>query len=268
MTEFSIDATQLEEFRVSGYVKFRNAIPRDRVDRVRDALAQLTRSVAERIAIKVRDDVDTGYLIDSVLPEIYAMNPQAGGFIFDTISSHSSLYALYHSPSILTAASRFLGVDEAEIVENRPNFILQIPQDRQRINGWHQESPYMSEFFSPEKTLFVWIPVSETTIDRGAIWVVPGSHLDGTLPHQTNSFGEHMDRDWDENGEAFLKKSQFEVEKARQIEGSLGDMVVLDFNMVHKSGLNHAPATRLTGILRLGAYTGRGYLPKYDIAIA
>ena len=110
--------------------------------------------------------------------------------------------------------------------------------------------------------------MSETTAGNGAVWVVPGSHVDGELPHQTNAFGQHMDRDWAENCEAFLQKSQFAVEKAIQIEGTVGDMVILDFNLVHKYGLNSGPATRLTGVFRLGAYTGRNYLPNYDIALA
>ena len=265
MTDFSIGATQLDEFRTNGFVVLRSAIPRQRVTRVRDALARIICTMADRVGIAVAGDVDSDELIDTVLPKIYAANPRAGGFVFDTISSHSCLYALYHWPPILSASARLLGVEEAEMVENRPNFILQAPGDCRRINGWHQESPYMSDFFSPEKTVFAWIPMSNVTAECGAIWVVPGSHRDGMLPHHTNAIGGHMDRDWDENGEAFLKKSQFEVDKAIQIDGAIGDLVILDFNVVHKRGLNAGPTTRLTGIFRLGAFTGRDFLPKYGL---
>ncbi len=42
-------------------------------------------------------------------------------------------------------------------------------------------------------------------------------------------------------------------------------MIAADFNMIHKSGLNAGPATRLRTILRDGSYTGRNFPPKYEL---
>lgn len=266
MTDFTPDPRCADEFREQGFVKFPNAIPQDRINLVRTSLARLTYQVAKRIGIPqvAGDDVDT--LINCVLPEIYRTNPKAGGFIYDAINAHSSVAALYDHPCVVDISASLLGVDDMEIVKHGPNFVVQISGDDRNINGWHQDSGYYCDFLSAEKSTIIWIPVSDIARDGGAIWVVPGSHRIGALSHDANDFEERKQRDWDENGEAFLDKSLFELDNARQIEAKIGDLIALDFNLVHKSGQNTGATTRLTAILRLGSYMGRNFLPKYGLS--
>ncbi len=266
MSDFSPEPSHLDEFRRNGFVKLPDIVPPDRIRSVRASLARLTYEVAKSIGIPHVADVDVDALIDRVLPEIYRTNPRAGGFIYDTINAHSSVAALYDHPCVLDVAASLLGVDDMEIVKHGPNFVVQIGGDDRNVNGWHQESGYYCDFLSAEKSMFVWIPVSDIALDGGAIWVVPGSHSGGPMPHHANDFDDRKDRNGDENGEAYLNKSLFETDKAIQIEARAGDLIALDFNLVHKSGNNTGPATRLTAIMRLGSYMGRDFLPKYELS--
>lgn len=268
MTDFTPDPRSADEYLERGFVKISNVVSQAQVNLVRASLARLTYEVASRIGIPhvAGDDVDA--LINCVLPEIYRTNPRAGGFIYDAINAHSSVAALYDHPCIVDLSASLLGVDEMEIVKHGPNFVVQISGDDSNINGWHQESGYYCDFLSADKSMFVWIPVSDIALDGGAIWVVPGSHRDGALSHNANDFDERKQRQWDENGEAFLDKSLFELDNAQQIEAKTGDLIALDFNLVHKSGRNTGATTRLTAILRLGSYMGRNFLPKYGLPAA
>ena len=266
MAELNPVPSLADDYQRDGFIKYSNVIDPDRVRRVRVALARMTYDVARSIGIPHVSANDVDALIDCVLPEIYRTNLRASGFIYDTINAHSSVAALYDHPCVVDISAALLGADDMEIVKHEPNFVVQISGDDRNINGWHQESGYYCDFLSAEKSMFVWIPVSHIPFDGGAIWVVPGSHRDGALSHCENDFDERKNMDWDENGESFLNKSLFDVDNAVQIEASIGDLIALDFNLVHKSGHNTSPATRLTAILRLGSYMGRNFLPKYKLS--
>lgn len=262
--EFLVEPRHVDEFQRNGFTKFSNVIAPDYTRSIRASLARLTAEVARRIDLpNVAGDDDA--LIDRVLPDVYRANPRAGGFIYDTINAHASVWALYNHPSIVDIAASFLNVDDTRIVKHGPNFVVQIGGDDRNMNGWHQESGYYCDFLSAEKSVLIWIPVSDIDLDGGALWVVPESHRGGALAHRGNAFDGRKDRDWDENGEAFLAKSQFQADRAVQIEARAGDVIAADFNTIHKSGLNAGPATRLRAILRVGSYTGRNFLPKYEL---
>jgi phytanoyl-CoA hydroxylase len=46
---------------------------------------------------------------------------------------------------------------------------------------YHQDSPYFS--IEPKSLVTCWIALDDTTIENGCLWVVPGSHRLGALPH-------------------------------------------------------------------------------------
>ena len=46
---------------------------------------------------------------------------------------------------------------------------------------YHQDSPYFS--IEPMALVTCWIALDDTTIENGCLWVIPGSHQAGALPH-------------------------------------------------------------------------------------
>ena len=51
---------------------------------------------------------------------------------------------------------------------------------------YHQDSPYFS--IEPMSLVTCWIALDEVTIENGCLWVVPGSHRLGPLPHSERWF--------------------------------------------------------------------------------
>jgi ectoine hydroxylase-related dioxygenase (phytanoyl-CoA dioxygenase family) len=104
---------------------------------------------------------------------------------------------------------------------------------------WHQDNGYNSlrtEHFQ------VWIALTETRNRNGGLWLAPGSHRRGLLPHAQVS-GAQIE-------------VQAEVGDSLCIDATAGDMIVFSSLMLHRTGPNEADSTRV-------AYVAE-YMPLSD----
>jgi ectoine hydroxylase-related dioxygenase (phytanoyl-CoA dioxygenase family) len=104
---------------------------------------------------------------------------------------------------------------------------------------WHQDNGYnrlRTEHFQ------CWIALTETRNQNGALWLAPGSHRRGLLPHERVSGAQIEVR--------------AEVGETLCIDATAGDMVVFSSLMLHRTGPNEADSTRV-------AYVAE-YMPLSD----
>jgi len=110
---------------------------------------------------------------------------------------------------------------------------------------WHQDNGYnqlRTQHFQ------VWIALTETRNQNGALWLAPGSHKRGLLPH------------------TLVSGAQIEVQapvgEPLCIDATVGDMIVFSSLMLHRTGPNEADSTRV-------AYVAE-YMPMtdYDYRVA
>ncbi len=53
---------------------------------------------------------------------------------------------------------------------------------------WHQDNGYTP--VDPEQYLTCWLALTDATLENGCIWVLPGSHKQGTLRHEDSPLGK------------------------------------------------------------------------------
>jgi phytanoyl-CoA hydroxylase len=93
---------------------------------------------------------------------------------------------------------------------------------------WHQDTGYA--FAEPQwGSLTCWIPLVDVTLENGCMWVVPGAHRHGTLPHWETPIGL-VCKDDDEG--------------AITVEMKAGDLLVFAGLTPHKSGPNLSQGVR------------------------
>jgi len=85
---------------------------------------------------------------------------------------------LVKHPIYLDMCRAFIGPD-ADLYYNQ---ITTKYPERGKIFGWHQDSGYTTTNATPYITC--WTAITDATIDNGTIWVIPGSHKWGILPHE------------------------------------------------------------------------------------
>jgi len=86
---------------------------------------------------------------------------------------------------------------------------------------WHQDNGYAP--VEPEEYITCWIALEDATIENGCIWVLPGSHKQGTVPHKETPIG---------------MQCYFGDQPGTPVPLKKGGMVVFSSLLFHRSGPN------------------------------
>ncbi len=85
--------------------------------------------------------------------------------------------AFCRSEPYLDLCRAFIGPD-ADLYYNQA--VLK-PPGKGKSFGWHQDSQYI--ITDPLEYITCWTPISRATVDNGTIWILPGLHKQGLIPH-------------------------------------------------------------------------------------
>ncbi|GIS65871.1 MAG: phytanoyl-CoA dioxygenase [Rhodospirillaceae bacterium] len=80
------------------------------------------------------------------------------------------------SPMLLDVIESLLGPDIKLLTDQ---LFIKPPGGMEKT--YHQDSPYFP--IRPMELVSSWTALDDVTLDNGCLWVVPGSHLGGALPH-------------------------------------------------------------------------------------
>jgi phytanoyl-CoA hydroxylase len=157
-------------------------------------------------------------------------------FIGAAHKSSAVLAEICHAPIYLDAAAKLIGPD-ADLYYNQ--VVIKSPQPGGHF-GWHQDSGYTTT--TPLAYITCWTAISRTTVENGCIWIIPGSHHRGLLPHQHNVRDESHDAVMDNEDGAI------------PVELAPGQVAIFSSLLLHKSGPNLSRGNRF------------GYVPQYHHA--
>jgi hypothetical protein len=107
------------------------------------------------------------------------------------------------------------------------------PQARTEL-PWHQDNGYTP--LIPEEYVTCWVALDDARIDNGCIWVLPGSHLHGTIAHHAGPGPFRVGHDGDDEG------VPVPVER--------GDVIVFSSLIMHRSGPNTTDEHRRAWIIQ------------------
>ncbi len=139
------------------------------------------------------------------------------------------------APIYLEACAKLIGPD-ADLYYNQA--VIK-PPEMGKSFAWHQDSGY--KVTKPLNYITCWTAVTRTFVGNGCIWVIPGSHKLGLLPHIYNHESREM-----------LPEVKDES-TAIPVEMKAGQVAIFSSLMLHKSGPNVSNEIR------------RGYVPQYHV---
>ena len=103
-----------------------------------------------------------------------------------------------------------------------------------RRKPWHQDWAYWSDMDPRQVT--VWTAIDPATRANGCMQVLPGSHLDGVLPH-------HQAEDF------MIDEAGLDHGRIRFVEMEPGDVLFFHVLLLHASDPNDSPDARLAAIV-------------------
>lgn len=175
--------------------------------------------------------------------------PLAGTYRHKSHLLFTWLDALVRHPAVLDAVEDVLG--SPDLMVWNTNFFIKEANDPAFVS-WHQDSTYWG--LSHSDIVTAWIALSDSTIESGALRVVPGTHVRDQLPHRDT-----------QNKDNLLSRGQevmVEVDEADTVSLPLraGEASLHHVRLVHGSEPNRSPDRRIGFAVR--------YIPTYVRQIA
>ena len=102
---------------------------------------------------------------------------------------------------------------------------------------WHQDNGYTP--LVPEEYLTCWLALDDADLDNGCLWVIPGSHGRGTLPHHN-----------DERGGPFRVGHAGPEDDGIPVPVPRGSVLAFSSLLMHRSGPNGTDRRRLAWIIQ------------------
>lgn len=148
--------------------------------------------------------------------------------------NHGYVYDLLTHPTLVQIAVDLLGPN---VIGWGSHFFCKLPEEAKPVH-WHQDV-----FFWPmshSKSITIWLAIDDTDEDNGCVLFVPGSHLQGLLPHH------------DSSDDVLGKQAEYDVDSSQVIPSPLlaGQASVHADLVVHGSNPNLSTRRRCGLTLR------------------
>jgi ectoine hydroxylase-related dioxygenase (phytanoyl-CoA dioxygenase family) len=150
----------------------------------------------------------------------------------------AAVHELVVAPAIVEPVSDLLGPD---LLCRSTSLFIKEPGDAAYV-AWHQDAAYWE--LDPPDVATAWVALTESTVENGALRVIPRSHRGPVLPHGVIDDPYNMLS----RGQAITAP----VDEGSAVTFTLapGEMSIHDIRLTHGSGPNRSPARRIGVAIR------------------
>jgi ectoine hydroxylase-related dioxygenase (phytanoyl-CoA dioxygenase family) len=213
-----------------GYVIVRGAVPLTILGEVREALSDGLMKIGEPTERASLDDL------------LFRREAQDHDHVYQAsnfVGSSMAAYRLIAHSDVTGIVEEVTGAGNLHVMPMTVS--IQFPDDPRYDYKWHQEGSFYP--WAP-RVINAWVPlVRPTSVNSGTMFVLPGSHRRGQRSAETYYSHQKFRQ---------MECGVTDEETAREVpmELELGDFVIFDADLVHRSELNHSSLPRLVCILR------------------
>lgn len=251
--------TQVAEFHRNGVLVLNGFYDLERDIRpIQKAIYEIIGMVITNYDLPIRRPVFSPECFDSGFQQLIAINRAHGSEVYDAVKQIPAFIRLVGHPvherlfrELRPGSSPAVAAGGYGIRIDNPN------EDRFRTN-WHQEYPAQLRSLDG---LVYWSPLVPITEELGPVVFCPGSQIEGAIPVYTR------DKNNPEKSGAYsltLKDEENLLKKYPHVNPltNPGDLVIVDFLVLHASGYNRSERSRWSMQLRYFNFaepTGRAH---------
>jgi hypothetical protein len=206
-----LDADAVRRFRTRGYVVVPDLFDEDECRRIADRIEQ----AAFELALGEATDGPLSYR-----PMMHLGDP--------------ALAAVATDPRWAGVVQPLLGTGDVRLYWEQA---VAKPAEARTELPWHQDNGYTP--LVPEEYLTCWLALDDAEVDNGCLWVIPGSHHEGTVPHRN-----------DERGGPFRVGHAGPAADGVPVPVARGSVLAFSSLLMHRSGPNVTDRRRLAWIIQ------------------
>ena len=238
----NINKKHVHHFRKEGYLYIKDAFKKKDLKNLENSIILSLKKILKQKKIFIKKNN-----FNNQLAELRNKNPKIFAEYFDTLQTMSLIYSLLARKEILNLMQKLLGVSKVYITLTDVSIRLDAPNDERNKLGWHQDSSYYRQNTSGKNGIVLWTPlINQIKKEIGPLQFLKNSFHLGPLnikkKKKNTKFGSKK-RNISKN--LLNKYTQiFEPEMNR------GDILLLNLDMVHRSGNNLSNKFRISMIGR------------------
>lgn len=179
--------------------------------------------------------------IQQLISELYKKDKKIFFKFYSSIQNNHQVYKLASSQKLIGAVSNLLNINRDSIFLGDLTMRVDNPGTSTAAIGWHQESTYYSEIKDFKKSILVWFPILDISIDGGGLQFIPGSHIGKKRKFKFDL--KKKDYIYPELDNILKKKTKI-------FSGKAGSILACNFNLFHASSINLTNKFRLSGAFR------------------
>ncbi|MFI4954737.1 MAG: phytanoyl-CoA dioxygenase family protein [Gammaproteobacteria bacterium] len=230
-------------FQEQGFAVIDDAFAKEDLFNFKVALQQIIRIFIKRAREKYSEfpDIVSGSECDQGIIALKYAAPEYLSYVQRAISRTPEYFRLISYPHIPQMLNALLGETESPIYFSNNGVLFTQPYsqyDKRSINielDWHNDIFYT---IPRSKFLQIWAPlIHDSTEEIGTLMVCPGSHKEGLMEHQ-------VDIDAPYNHRYAVPAALVEKFEKKSIELRLGQILVFDNHLLHRSGRNTSKLVR------------------------
>ncbi len=176
---------------------------------------------------------------------------------FDSLQTSTLAYNFWLNKRILKIVKNILNCKFEEISATDFRIRLDSPVDTKNDLEWHQDSSYFRQNKNALNGLVCWVPLTNLTMDMGPLEILDKSHKFGFINvTKSKKFGTTQRK---------IDNKFIKSENLKKFELKLGDIMILNINMIHRSGKNNSKVFRMSNICRFHKIDKNKFNPGMNI---
>ena len=229
----------IKEYKKLGFTVIRNIIPKKQLKEIMFSILSNTKKYSKLSKINITND------LDNLLYKLRKKNTKNFGLLYDSMQTVGNLYQVFTSERILKSVSDILSVKKNLITFTEPALRLDAPHDKRNSLGWHQDSSYCRQNIDGGNGVVLWLPVRKLTKEMGRLQFLEKSHNIGSLNIKKKKHDKYSSQ------QRLIPESFLELENnIIEVDLKLGDVLAMNLNLVHRSGINFSKKFRISIIGR------------------
>ena len=231
---------QLNAFQTDGFAVLPAFYEPAEIEPIQRGIHAIIGLVIEEEGLSIEQPPFEAANFDVGFQELIAHDRTLGGRVYDAVKQIPAFMRLVSSEKHEAVVRQLRGTEAPAIAAGGYGIRIDNPNEEKFRAGWHQDYP--AQIRSLDGLVF-WSPLLGMTAELGPVEFCVGSHKDGLAPVQ------EMDADNPDKTGAYGLTLADEAERVARYEKAApltqpGDLVLVDFLTLHRSGANISNRSR------------------------
>jgi ectoine hydroxylase-related dioxygenase (phytanoyl-CoA dioxygenase family) len=239
-----------------GYLIVRNVVNKKDFFEIRKSILKVSKKYTNSKTIyKSVEDI----AFHRQLISLRKKNPKKFAFFFDTLQTTVSLINFWTNKKIISVIEKIMQCEKEYISATDMLLRIDSPVDERNKLDWHQDSSYFKQNNSGYNGLNCWAPLTKLKFEMGPLEFLENSHKLGCIKVKKIRKGKFSSLQR-KIPEKITKKF-----KIKKYEMKLGDILFMNMDTFHRSGVNNSHFFRMTSICRYHNTKSKDFNPGLNI---